>query len=143
MIRNIRHTGIVVRDLDKAAQFYEGLGFSIRKREVENGPNIDKVVGLKDAKVEITKLKSPCGGLLELLQYHSHPMDKKISKQPSNQLGCSHIAITVENLDEAMKYIRESGGSTGNVPSTSPDGEVRVAYCHDPEGVLMEVVEEM
>jgi len=28
-----------------------------------------------------------------------------------------------------------------NKPIASPDGKVRVAYCHDPEGVLMEMVE--
>ena len=143
MIRNIRHTGIVVRNLDKAVGFYEGLGFSMWKREVENGPFIDKVVGLYNVRIETAKLKSPCGALLELLQYHSHPVEKKISKQPSNQLGCSHIAITVENLDEAMTYIRDSGGSIVNAPETSPEGAVRVAYCYDPEGVLMEVVGEL
>ena len=87
MIKGIRHTGIVVRDLDRAVRFYEGLGFSMWIREVENGVYIDKVVGLKDARIETAKLKSFCGGLLELLRYHSHPINKVVEKQPSNQLG--------------------------------------------------------
>ena len=143
MIRNIRHTGIVVRNLDKAVSFYEGLGFSVWKRKVETGPFIDQVVGLKNANIETAKLKSPSGSLLELLNYRSHPMRKKINKQPSNQLGCSHIAITVINLEETTKYIQDAGGSIVNAPRNSPDGTVCVAYCHDPEGVLIEVVEEM
>ena len=143
MIRNIRHIGVVVRDIDKAVRFYEGLGFSTWKREMGNGSCIDNIVGLKNAKIETAKLKSPCGGLLELLQYHSHPVEKKIKNQPSNQLGCSHIAFTVKNIDDAIQYIQDSGGSIVNFPETPSGGKVRVAYCHDTEGVLMEVVEEL
>jgi catechol 2,3-dioxygenase-like lactoylglutathione lyase family enzyme len=142
MIKNIRHTGIVVRDLDKAIKFYEGLGFSMWKKEFESGPYLDKVVGLKNVKIEIAKLKSPCGNLLELLQYHSHPLDKKIKRQPSNQLGCSHIALTVKDIDEVLKNIQANGGSLVNFPITTPDGKFRVAYVHDHEGVLLEIVEE-
>tara|TARA_Y100000590_G_C15338082_1_gene870379 strand:- start:170 stop:601 length:432 start_codon:yes stop_codon:yes gene_type:complete len=143
MIKNIRHTGIVVNKLKKAIAFYEGLGFSILRQEIERGPHIESVVGLENAIVETVKLKSPCGGLLELLKYHSHPLDKKPGNQQSNQPGCSHIAITVNNIDTCMKYIREQGGSIHHDPSTSPAGNVKVAYCHDPEGVLMEIVEEI
>jgi len=142
MIRNIRHTGIVVRNLDNAIRFYEGLGFSIWKREVEKGPYIDKIVGLDNAEIEIAKLKSPCGGLLELLKYQSHQVEKEISNQPSNQIGCSHIALTVKNINQTLKYIRESGGSTCNVPASLPGSAVRVAYCHDFEGNLVEIVED-
>ena len=142
MIRNIRHTGIVVRNLDNAIRFYEGLGFSICKREVEKGPYIDKIVGLDNAEIEIAKLKSPCGGLLELLKYQSHQVEKEISNQPSNQIGCSHIALTVKNIDQTLKYIRKNGGSTCNVPARLPGSALRVAYCHDFEGNLVEIVED-
>lgn len=143
MIRNIRHTGVVVRDIDKAVRFYEGLGFFTWKREIENGSYIDNIVGLKNAKIEIAKLKSPCGGLLELLQYHSHPVENKIKKQLSNKLGCSHIAFTVKNIDDVIEYIQDNGGSIVNLPETPSGDKVRVAYCHDTEGVLIEVVEEL
>ena len=141
MIRNIRHTGIVVRDLDKAVKFYEGLGFSILKRQIEKGPYIDKVVGINKVIIETAKLKSPCGYLLELLQYHSHPMEQTINNQSSNQLGWSHIAITVENIDDCLKYIRNNGGSIENKPISPPQGAMLVAYCHDIEGNLIEIVE--
>ena len=119
------------------------MGFSMLKRETEKGPYIDTVVGLKNAIVETAKLKSPCGTLLELLKYHSHPFEKIISNQPSNQLGCSHVAITVNDIDLCLKYIEECGGSTISAPISPPSGGVKVAYCHDPEGVLMEIVEEI
>ncbi len=143
MLNNIRHTGIVVRDLNKLISFYEGLGFSIDNRQIEKGLYIDKIVGLDNVSIETVKLKSPCGGLIELLNYISHPDKKKIIKQPSNKLGCSHIAISVKNLDKAVIFVQNNGGSIVNNPVSSPNGTVRVVYCHDPEGVLMELVEEI
>ena len=143
MISKLRHTGIVVRNLDQSVVFYEALGFKTWKRELEQGQILETVVDLKNARVETAKLKAPCGALLELLQYHSHPVEMEISPQPSNQLGCSHIALTVGSIDKALECVQSCGGSSVNSPGTSPDGTVRVAYCHDPEGNLLELVEEI
>ena len=92
--------------------------------------------------METAKLKSPCGVLLELLEYHSHKAEKEITCQPSNQLGCSHIALTVKCIQSAVDLIKNMGGSIVNPPQTAPNGSVKVAYCHDIEGVLLELVEE-
>ena len=143
MISKLRHTGIVVRNLNQSVVFYEALGFKTWKREIEQGQFLGTVVDLKNARVETAKLKAPCGALLELLQYHSHPVEMEISPQPSNQLGCSHIALTVGSIDKALECVQSCGGSLVNQPATAPDGTVRVAYCHDPEGNLLELVEEI
>ena len=142
-LQGFRHTGIVVRNLDQAVAFYEALGFKTWKRELEQGQFLETVVGLKNVRVETAKLNAPCGALLELLEYHSHPVQMEISPQPSNKLGCSHIALTVGSIDEALECVQNQGGSLVNPPSTVPHGKVRVAYCHDPEGNLMEFVEEL
>ena len=143
MISKLRHTGIVVRNLNQSVVFYEALGFKTWKREIEQGQFLETVVDLKNVRVETAKLKAPCGALLELLQYHSHPVEMEISPQASNQLGCSHIALTVGSIDKTLKCVHSCGGSLVNQPATSPDGTVRVAYCHDPEGNLLELVEEI
>jgi catechol 2,3-dioxygenase-like lactoylglutathione lyase family enzyme len=142
-LQSIRHTGIVVRNLDQAVAFYQALGFKTWKRELEQGQFLETVVGLKNVRVETAKLNAPCGALLELLEYHSHPVQMEISPQSSNKLGCSHIALTVDSIDEALECVQNQGGSLVNPPSTAPNGKVRVAYCHDPEGNLMEFVEEL
>lgn len=143
MISKLRHTGIVVRNLEKAIEFYEMLGFQTWKRELEQGWFLETVVNLENACVDIAKLKAPCGSLLELLEYQKHPVKMEIFMQPSNQLGCSHIALTVDSIDETLKSVRECGGSLVNPPAKSAEGEVLVAYCHDPEGNLLEFVEEL
>ena len=55
MITRIRHTGIVVRDLENAVHFYEKLGFALWKREVESGPFLEEVVGIPAARIETAK----------------------------------------------------------------------------------------
>lgn len=143
MITKARHTGIVVRDLSNMIDFYLGLGFEPFLREVEQGEFIDQVVNLSKAKVETAKLRSPCGFLLELLQYHSHPESKEINLQSSNRLGCSHISFSVDDLKKTLIEIEEMGGNSYHLGVLSPNAKVKVAYCHDPEGNLLELVEEI
>lgn len=141
MIHAIRHTGIVVRNLEKSAKFYCALGFVADNQATEEGVFIDRVVGLENTKLEWVKLKTADGCLLELLQYHSHPAHKEITKQKSNQLGCSHLAFSVANIDSVCDEILRLGGSIVNTPALSNNKQVKVAYCHDNEGNLMEIVE--
>lgn len=143
MIRNVRHAGLVVRDIDRALEFYSAFGFSLWKRETETGAFIEQVTGIPNVRLEWAKLKAHDGFLLELLQYHSHPQPALHEPAPSNQPGCSHLAFTVEDIEAACQRVVQLGGSVVNMPATSPDGNVKVAYCHDPEGILMELVEEI
>ena len=141
MIKAVRHTGVVVRNLEGSAEFYISLGFFEISRAIEEGVFIDTVVGLQKTKLEWMKLKAPDGYLLELLQYHSHPDEKSIKKQKSNQLGCSHLAFSVGDISAVCEKIKRIGGSMVNLPALTKDKKVKVAYCHDNEGNLMEIVE--
>jgi len=143
MILNKRHTGLVVRDLDRSISFYEGLGLKVWRREEETGPFIDTVVGIPNLLIEWAKMKCPDGSIVELLQYRSHPDIQTLADAPSNRLGCSHIAFTVDDIARTCNEIAKLGGTVVNPPAIAPDGLVRVAYCHDPDGILMEVVEEI
>ena len=49
--------------------------------------------------------------------------------------------ITIKSLQKENTVISLGGGSIVNNPAISTDGKVKVAYCHDPEGVLLEIVE--
>ena len=144
MIINTRHTGIVVQDLERAIKFYEGFGMILLARMVEEGPYIDTLVGLSGTILEWAKLRLPDLSLLELLQYHSHPSDGgKDILQKSNRIGCSHIAFTVLDIEKTIQYILGNGGSIKNNYQFSPDGKVKVIYCYDPEGNILEIVQEI
>lgn len=146
MIIANRHTGLVVKSIDTSLEFYSGLlGLPLWKRAFEDVPAyIDSLVGIKDVKLEYAKLKFPDGTLLELLQYHSpEPLNNSGSPYPSNRHGCSHIAITVKNIDHFYENLVEYGIHCNSRPLRSPDGNVKVFYCHDPDGIILEFVEDL
>lgn len=143
LILRKRHTGLVVNNIKKSIAFYKGLGLSVQHHEIEEGEFISHVVGIHDAIIETAKLKLLDGSLIELLQYISHPSQQNLISYPSNQHGCSHIAFTVSNIEQACKLVIKLGGSIVNSPIISTNGLVKVAYAHDIDGILMEIVEEI
>lgn len=144
MIRATRHVGLVVRDIEASLAFYRDmLGLQVYRRETEEGPYIDQVVGISNVVLEWAKLTVADGSTLELLQYHSHPSSAPVENAASNRLGCSHIAFTVANLDDTYQKLTSNGFHCNSVPQVSPDGRARLVYCHDPDGIIMELVEEL
>jgi len=142
MIKNIRHTGIVVSNLDKALYFYRDiLGLRIKREMIESGKYIDNLSGLKEVRVKTIKMSTDNGNLIELLYYGSHP--RKSINRDICDIGYSHIAFTVENLDYEYKRLKEKGIKFNCTPQISPDGKAKVVFCRDPEGNLIELVEEL
>ena len=141
MIRAIRHTGLVVADLDRALHFWcEVLGFVVERQMDESGQHIDAMMGLNRVRLTTVKLAAPDGNLIELLHFHSHP-DKPIWAGEPFSTGFTHIALTVENLDELLLRIKAVGATVPAEPQFSADGKVKVIYVTGPEGVLLELVE--
>ena len=143
MIKTVRHVGIVVKDLDKALKLYQDFfRLKIWKREIEEGSYIDKVVGIENAKVEWIKLKASDDFIIELLQYHT-PLDNTPAPSiiSSNRVGCSHVAFTVENIDQIYRDLISLGYHCNAAPALSPTGVAKVMYCHDADGTILELVE--
>lgn len=141
MITAIRHVGLVVADLEKSLKFWcETLGFVVSRQMEEFGPHIDAMMGLKDVKVTTAKLAAPDGNLLELLYFHSHPDKQQWEGRPYST-GLTHIALTVQNLDETCRRLQQAGVTFPAEPQRSPDGVAKVIYATGPEGVLLELVE--
>ena len=143
MIIKTRHTGLVVKNINASIKFYEGLGLNVWKHENEKGNFRSQVVGLDNAEIETAKMKVADGSLLELLEYKSHPTSPAASKYPSNMHGCSHVAFTVEDIEDTASKILKLGGSIVNHAAVSDNALVKVMYCHDLDGILMEIVQEL
>lgn len=139
---HIRHIGLVVEDIDRAVIFYTKVfGLSVLSKNIEEGAYIDALVGLSNAKVQWVKLTSQENTVfLELLKYHNHPSQKHAP--PAYQHGCSHIAITVNDMHETLKKVREYGGIADDF-LYNPEKTVRVVYARDPEGIILELVEDV
>lgn len=141
MITAIRHAGLVVADLEQSLKFWcDGMGFIVSRLMEESGPHIDAMMGLKEVRVTTAKLAAPDGSLLELLCFHSHPDKPRWSGKPYST-GFTHIALTVKDLDETLRRLKQFGASIPAQPQRSLDGKVKVIYATGPEGVLLELVE--
>lgn len=143
--RGFRHAGIVVANLERSAIFYsEIFGFSEWKRQQEQGSYIEAVVGVPGAVLEWAKLKGTDGLLLELIQYKAPPCEDKLPPfLPTNRVGGVHLALTVVDATDVYNRLRQYGCVCHSEPQLSPDGKVLVFYGRDPDGVILEVVEEL
>ena len=141
MIKGIRHVGIVVSNLEKALIFWRDvLGFRIIRQMEEAGQNIDAMMGLGGVQVTTVKLAGEDGSMVELLKFHSHPDKEKWTGTPFST-GITHIALTVSDMDKAVREMKNAGVRFPADPQLSPDGKVKVIYASAHDGVLLELVE--
>lgn len=139
----LRHIGIVVRDLQKSVVFYEDLfELTLFKEMLEEGEYVQKLVGLENASIHWAKLEAKDGTLIELLEYKNSEFTQK-DNYVANRLGCSHIAISVSDIDTIYEKLQKYNCKCNSKPLKSPDGKVRVMYAHDIDGAILEIVEEI
>jgi catechol 2,3-dioxygenase-like lactoylglutathione lyase family enzyme len=122
MIHELNHFGIVVKDLQKSLDFYQGL---FGAKVVYRGfipPTKTDVVYLLIA-----------GGMIELLHRAEAPADETF--------GITHIAFMSDDLD--ADYARLIGqGYTGLVaPKVAGSGVGRLAFFSDPNGARVELIQ--
>jgi len=141
---SVRHVGIVVKNVEKCLKFYqELLELEVVADMLEHGDYIDNFSNLENVKVRTVKMKDHNGGMVELLCYHSHPPTLEPLSLPINVYGCSHVAFTVDDLEMEYNRLQKAGIKFNSPPQFSPDGKAKVTFCRDPEGCLIELVEEL
>lgn len=142
-MKEIRHTGIVVKDIDKALHFYRDLlDFKVVKQMEESGDYIEAICGIKNIKVTTIKLAASDGSMIELLRFSaSLPSDAEPKK--INSPGITHISCTVKNIDALYDRLNKAKIQFNSSPKISPDGSAKVAFCRDPENNFIELVEVM
>ena len=143
MVTEIRHTGIVVDDLDEWINYFVHiLEFKIFKRVDESGSYIDKMLGLVNGMVTTVKLKALDGNIVELLKFRSgaeSSVDKIENKIYST--GITHMAFTVISIDNLYSKLRLHGYKFISPPVITQDNFAKVAFCIGPGGVYFEFVE--
>lgn len=143
MTISLRHVGVVVQNLDIARRFWcDAMGFSVQSELRESGPYVDDLLGLSGAEVTSLKLSVPGGQVVELLHFPTHP-ESPVWRGTPTTTGYTHIAVTVTDLESTRRRLQAEGAELVAQPQKSPDGKVLVAYCRGPEGVLVELVEEL
>jgi catechol 2,3-dioxygenase-like lactoylglutathione lyase family enzyme len=139
VIIEIRHFGIVVENLQKSLDFYQNLlGFELVVTASENSAFIDKILGFDSSELKTCKLKGPDGIMIELLDFGKDNVSRKSS---ISSTGPTHLALTVNDVEEAFRYMTKQKIKFISPPQISPDGYAKVAFCKAPEGTYIEIVE--
>ena len=139
---SLRHVGLAVVNMDIALQLYRDIfQLEIVWDQIESGKFIDRLSNISNVKVRTVKLKDINGGMIELLEYLSHPND--VNFDPINRIGCSHIAITVDDIIDMQSRLLAHGLKFHWDPQLSDDGKAKVAFCRDNDGILIEIVEQV
>lgn len=142
LVTAIRHFGIVVSDMVRSLAFYQDLlGLEVVRALDESGSFVDTILGLEHVHVKTVKMGVGDGAsLLELLEFRSHH-DSCPARAKLYSVGPTHVAFTVQDLGNVYRRLRESGVEFTSPPQCSPDGYARVAFCIDPDGTPIELVE--
>lgn len=127
------HVGLNVRDLDAAIRWYRA-AFDL---DLEIAFDLERI-GLR-----IAMLRSPLGHRVELLHRPvSQPglrADNPV--QAAETEGYGHMCFDVPDLDAAYTRLLAMDARPVLEPQPSPEKGVRMAWVHDPEGNLIELIQ--
>ena len=141
MITGVRHTGIVVQDIQGALDFWiRILGAKVITDQIEEGDFIEQLLGLEGVSVRTIKLDLGNKTVIELLKFYSHSSIKIWEGQPFST-GITHIALNVSNLNETTEILEKAGYSQINIFKVNPQNTVLVCYIRGFENILLELVQ--
>jgi catechol 2,3-dioxygenase-like lactoylglutathione lyase family enzyme len=133
----------VVNDLDKTRDFWiNTLGFKLHIEAKEESPYIDELLAIKDPSLTTVKLIDSKGFIIELLKFDNYQVENYWSGDLKTT-GLTHIALTVDNFDELVENLRKLDYQTLSEIKTSPNKKVKVVFVRGPEGIMLELVQEL
>ncbi|HSW88773.1 MAG TPA: VOC family protein [Candidatus Saccharimonadales bacterium] len=142
-IKRIDHIGVVVDDITEAKAFFLDFGFTVQGEAEEQSELLDKVVGVKGAKSHIIFLQAPNNQItLELTKFLS-PADEPTAKETNMySRGIKHLAFVVENIEDVVATVKQKGWEVF-VDVYTYENIYNLCYFRGPEGIILELVEEL
>jgi catechol 2,3-dioxygenase-like lactoylglutathione lyase family enzyme len=135
--------GIVVNDLGKNKDFWmNSLGFQLHVEALEQSPYIDELLAIKDPNLTTVKLIDSKGFIIELLKFDNYQVEKSWSGDLKTT-GLTHIALTVDNVEVLVDNLTKLNYQLLSEIKKSPNGKVKVVFVKGPEGLMLELVEEL
>ena len=140
MIQRVHHTGFVVRDLERAVEFYRDVvGLELKSRYERTGAAISQVIGYENAHLKVAFLEVPGGQALELIEYVNPPPEERPT-EARNVLGATHFALQVDDIEVMYEKLAASGARPINPPAEIVPGRT-ACYLQDPNGNWIELIE--
>ena len=143
MANTTRHVGIVVKDLAKTKDFWINLiGFKLHIDAKEISPYIDELLGIANPELRTVKLIDENGFIIELLKFANYPAKDNWEGNLATT-GLTHIALTVSDLESLTSKLKENDYKFISEIKNSPNGAVKVVFVKGPEGLMLELVEQL
>ena len=144
-MKALHHVGITVKDVDASIRFYHdvlGLQFSNEPSPWFEGEELGRGVGVPGAALRQVSLLVG-DTTIELLEYKAPPSE---TRRPlgSNNLGASHVAFLVDDIDAKKAELAAKGVSFYSDVNVVDDGVLagwRWVYFEDPDGYPLELVQ--
>jgi len=138
-----RHVGIVVNDLNKAKDFWINiLGFNLHIEAIEESPYVDELLAIKDPSLTTVKIIDSKGFIIELLKFNNYQVENSWSGDLKTT-GLTHIALTVDHLDQLVESLKKQNYQTLSEIKVSPNKKVKVVFVRGPEAIMLELVQEL
>ena len=137
------HIGLVVQDLDETVRFLALLGLDCGTPGVLSGEWIDRIIGLKDAKVEVVMARAPDGSdMFEVVRFHSPSAGAHEPAPAANRPGLRHVAFKVDDVRAVVDRVRDAGWETiGEIVDF--ESTFLLCYVRGPEGLIVELAERL
>ena len=130
-ILQIDHIGIAAKSIEQVAPFWSGvLALPITGREtVEEQKATTAFLPVGQSEIEILESTAPDGAIAKFIE--------------SRGEGIQHIALRVENIEEALKELKEKGVRLIDEKPRRGAGGAKIAFIHPKatNGVLLEISE--
>jgi len=130
-ILGIDHIGVAAQSIDQVAPFWNGaLGLPVRAREtVEDQKVTTLFLPVGESEIEVLESTAPGSAVAKFVE--------------SRGAGIQHLALRVENIDEALEELRSKGIRLIDETPRTGAGLTRVAFIHPKStgGVLLELVQ--
>ncbi len=136
-----RHIGIVVNDLEKTRDFWiNTIGFKLHIEAKEESPYIDELLAIRNPGLTTVKLIDSKGFIIELLKFENYEVGNYWSGDLKTT-GLTHIALTVDNLNELVVNLKKQNYQPMSEIKISPNKKVKVVFVRGPEGTILELVQ--
>lgn len=128
---NVNHVAISVTDIDKSIEFYKKFGFEEFKKWKAEDESI---------KINMLKLNDI---VLEIFCYKEYIKLPEIAKTTATDLpilGTKHLALGVDNIETAKKFVLQNNICSNVDIKTGRLGK-EYFFINDPDGILVEIIE--
>ncbi|WP_455367246.1 VOC family protein [[Eubacterium] cellulosolvens] len=143
LITDAHHVAIIVKDVERSIKFYRDiLGLELLYTTSAKGEELSKGVGLKNAELKTAMFRTG-NNLIEVTAY-INPKGRPQDRLPCD-LGQMHVAFKVKNLIKLYEELRNKGVQFNTPPNVVKEGPMKGwvwTYFKDPDGALLELVEE-